>query len=155
MENEQEKADSTVEESSSEIEKPKNVKRTKKDRSPAQVQSFIKAREKRNENVKKRELEKLEKYAKLKKEVRKDAGEEDVHRSEPQKKPVSKRKKKVVVVQEDSSSESDSSESSIEVVVKRKPKPKTKPKKEEEDRDYDTPPDTRKFRDVSQIISWI
>jgi hypothetical protein len=147
MENEAENTQSSVEESSSEIEKPK-VKRTKKDRSPAQIESFNKAKEKRAENVKKRELEKLEKYAKLKKEVKFDNKVDEVvpKRSKP--------KKRVVVVQESSESETES-DSSIEVVVKRKPKGK-KPTKKKEDDDadgYDTPPDRRLT--PQQLIAWL
>ena len=142
MENEPQPAESeTTEESTSEIEKPKKVKRTKKDRSPAQIESFAKARQKRELNFKKRELAKLEKYAKLKQEV----GEVETK--------IKPKKKKVVVVEE---SESSDSESSVEVVLKRKA-PRAKVRRRTPPEDYDSPDETRQpvQKPLSELISWL
>lgn len=135
--------------SSSTIEKRK--KPTKKDRSPAQIEAFKKARQNRANNIKKRELEKLERYNKLKSEVGKE--KEVVSQPEIEKK---KSKKKIVVHEEETSSSD--SDSSIEIVVKRKKKEKQVVEKEEE-HGYDTPPDRKQMRNkhvnIDNVISWL
>ena len=136
-----------TDEENSSIEKP--TKRTKKDRSPAQQASWEKALAVRKANREKKELEKLERYAELKKaQVKVDAEEERRRGAQPPKK-----KKKKVIVEETDSSSSDS-DSSIEVVIKRKPK---KQVQQEPERDYDSPPDTKQFREsrVQDFVSWM